>query len=214
MAHNNAALLTAEAYEGLRDEIIRGELRPNERLVEADLAKKYKISRTPIREVLVQLSAEGLVESRRRGWMVHEHGPTEILEIYETRAALEGYAARLAAERATDEQLERLKSINAEAEAARKTSARQHLVEVNDAFHQAIVDAAGNDRLRRMIRQTHEYFFNYQIARLYSDDEAEKSVGQHQELVRLLLAHDADGAERMMRQHIADSLELTLAKVR
>src|SRR5579859_8257976 len=95
----------AEVYEELRQAIVEGRIRPNERLIELELARALNVSRTPVRESILQLVADGLVVSRRRGWVVREHSPEEIREIYEVRAALEGFAANLAAVRATDEQL-------------------------------------------------------------------------------------------------------------
>ncbi|MBO0788262.1 MAG: GntR family transcriptional regulator, partial [Actinobacteria bacterium] len=93
--------LTSETCDRLRAEIIRGSIRPNERLVAADLAERLSISRTPVREALQLLEAEGLVVALKRGYMVREHTGTEIREIYEVRAALEGMSARLAAVRAS-----------------------------------------------------------------------------------------------------------------
>src|SRR5579864_7454244 len=97
-------------YERLREAIVTGRARPNERLIEAELADRLQVSRTPIREGLQRLAAEGLVVTRRRGWVVLEHTSAEIREIYEARAALEGYCARLAAERATEAQLKEISS--------------------------------------------------------------------------------------------------------
>ena len=89
-----------EVYDQLRSEIARGELRPNERLIEADLALRLSVSRTPVRESIQRLAVDGLVVNRRRAWFVREHSPAEITALYEVREALEGYAARLAAESA------------------------------------------------------------------------------------------------------------------
>ncbi len=80
-------------YQRLRSAIVRGDLRPNERLVEADLAVWLEVSRTPVRECLQRLAAQRLVANRRRGWVVLEHSIEDIREIYGVRAALEGYAA-------------------------------------------------------------------------------------------------------------------------
>ena len=97
-----------EVYDQLRAQIARGELRPNERLVEADLAQRLSVSRTPIRESIQRLAVDGLVVNRRRAWFVREHSPAEITALYEVREALEGYAARLAAERATPDERSRI----------------------------------------------------------------------------------------------------------
>src|SRR2546430_2516572 len=89
-------------YVQLRRAIVQGQLRPKQRLVEAELAETLEVSRTPIREALQRLALDGLVSRHRRGWVVREHEADEIKDIYACRAALEGYAARLAAVAASD----------------------------------------------------------------------------------------------------------------
>ena len=84
----SATTLSDEVYERLRDEIVKGLIRPNERLVELDLAERLGVSRTPVRESLKRLSAEGLIHGGRHHLVVREHAPEEIREIYESRAAL------------------------------------------------------------------------------------------------------------------------------
>ena len=208
-----APTLTREAYERLRAEIVRGEIRPNQRLIAADLAERLEISRTPIREALQLLESDGLVEVAKRGYVVREHTSEEIREIYEVRAGLEGMAVRLAAERATDAQLQAIVDLHAD-DTTLANSARDHLVEVNAAFHDAIVQAAGNARLERLIRANSEHFFNHGIAQLYSDEEARASVTGHGEIVAALTARDGDAAERAARRHVLQALEATLRKLR
>jgi DNA-binding GntR family transcriptional regulator len=202
-----------DAYRRLRQAILRGEIRPNERLIELDLAEQLQISRTPIREVLQRLGAEGLIVRVRRGWRVHEHTWEEISEIYETRVALEGYATGLAALRAGDAELAEIREIHLDPDSADPRTARDHLVEVNDHFHAAIVEAAHNARLLELARQSREYFFNYRIARLYSEAEAEASVQGHEEIVQALLARDDGRAEAAMRRHILQAVEVLRDKV-
>src|SRR3954469_10671867 len=135
-------------YERLRLAIVTGQVRPNERLIEVELAQQLEVSRTPIREGLLRLAAEGLVISRRHGWVVREHTRNEIRSIYETRAALEGYCARLAAERATDAELKAIASLHRDNTAGLTVAARRNtLVDINEEFHDAIVHAAQNERL-------------------------------------------------------------------
>lgn len=201
---------TDQTHERLRRAILRGQIRPNEPLIEMDLAARYKLSRTPIREVLQRLGTEGLIVRARRGWRVREHTPDEIGEIYEARAALEGFAASLAARRATEEELERIRTIHAGAAG----TARERLVEINDAFHDAILDAAHSERLSELARQSREYYFNYRIANLYSDAEAEAAVAQHATIVDALLARDGEAAETASREHVLDALEVIRDKLR
>ena len=201
-------------YEELRLRIVRGVLRPNQRLIEAELADQLRVSRTPVREGLQRLAADGLILSRRRGWVVREHTPEEITEIYEIRAALEGYAAGLAAARATRSEIEEIAALHRREAAGLVRSPRDHLVEVNDAFHEAIIEAAKNHRLAEQIRRNREFYFSYRIAALYSDEEAEASVRGHDDLVAALEARDAAAAEEAARRHVTEALVAILSKVR
>ena len=202
-------------YERLKEAIVTGRARPNERLIEVELAERLAVSRTPIRESLQRLAAEGLVASQRHGWVVREHRSAEIREIYEARAALEGYCARLAAERASEAQLKTIDSLHRDNTAGLSSSARRdRLVNVNDQFHDAIISAAQNERLSSMIHRNRTYYFNYRIAELYTDEEAETALAGHDAIVRALLKRDPEAAEREMRSHIDIALRVILTKIR
>jgi DNA-binding GntR family transcriptional regulator len=201
-------------YERLREAIVTGRARPNERLIEADLAAQLEVSRTPIRESLKKLAAEGLVISRRRGWIVREHTSDEIREIYEARSALEGYCARLAAQRGTEAEIQGIVSLHRGEDKAILKSSRERLVEVNDLFHDAIISAAHNERLACIVRTNRNYYFNFRIASLYTDEEAEASIAGHEAIICALLDRDPERAEREVRWHIDLSLTVILGKLR
>ena len=203
-----------DIYEQLREAIVTGQARPNERLIEVDLADRLKVSRTPVRESLNRLAAEGLVASLRSGWVVREHTGDEIREIYETRAAMEGYCARLAAGRASEEQLAEIGSLHRDHPQGVPVSPREQLVNVNDRFHDAIIGAAHNERLREMIQKNRTYYFNFRIAELYSDQEADAAVAGHEAIVRALLERNCERAECEMRSHIDVALKVILSKIR
>jgi DNA-binding GntR family transcriptional regulator len=205
--------LSTDTYERLRAAIVRGEFRPNERLVEAELATRFAVSRTPIRESIQRLAAEGLVANRRRGWLVREHTADEIRELYELRAALEGFAAHLAAERASDEQLARIAALNAQNPRLLR-GPRTRVVGANDEFHRAVIAAAGNGRLAETIRQSREHFFNYRIQELYTTEEVEEALAAHKRISDALLRRDGEAAERAAREHILTGLAVILAKLR
>ncbi len=208
-----APSLSEETYRRMRDAIVHGDLRPNERLIEVELAERMETSRTPVRDALQRLSTEGLVRSRRRGWIVHEHSRDEIAEIYEVRAALEGFSAFLAATRATDEQIAHLVALERDAETL-VSAPRQALVEANDAFHDALIDAARNDRLRQLTRTSREYFFNNRLAPLYSDDEVRASLlDGHSRIASAIAAREPLQAQQAVQEHILEALEVTLTKL-
>jgi DNA-binding GntR family transcriptional regulator len=214
LRQDSVATRADEVYGRLREDIVRGVLRPNERLVEAELAERLQVSRTPVRESLQRLAADGLIVSRRRGWIVREHTASEISQIYAVRMALEGMASRLAAQSA-DPALRRLLQ-DQQGEDRRQLAAagaRDHLVAANDAFHMAIYRAAGNQRLLTLIQSNRDFYFNYRIARLYTDAEASASLEGHDRIAEALLAGDGDAAEVATREHLAEALAVTLRKL-
>lgn len=208
-----ALSLTEEAHRRIRTDIITGLIRPNVHLVANDLAQQLQISRTPIREALQLLASEGLVVATRRGFVVREHTSEEIRYIYEVRAALEEMAARLAAQRATDEQIAELEKLGAHTKAAAE-SPREAIVDLNDAFHEKIMVAAGNPRLQDINSRNSEHFFNYNIARLYSHDEAAQAIAEHELLLKAIKKRDEDEAAKAAREHVMNALKVTLQKLR
>jgi DNA-binding GntR family transcriptional regulator len=206
--------LADTAYLRLREAILQGELRPNQRLVEAELAEWLQLSRTPLREGLSRLASEGLVATRRRGWVVREFTPQEVAEVHEVRAALEGMAVFLAAERASDDQIASIVEFHsAQNQEALAAQPGNYLVEYNDAFHTAIVDMCDNERLRYFIRINRDFFFTYRIAKLYSENEARRSLAGHDEIIDALRERDGERGERAMREHILEARDAILQKL-
>lgn len=200
-------------YERLRSAIVRGDLRPNERLVEADLAAWLEVSRTPIRECLQRLAADQLVANRRRGWIVREHSIDEIREIYGVRAALEGYAAQLAARQASHDQVKRIMELASVDPAAYADPPRRGFVEYNQQFHDAVVEACGNSRLAEAIRRSKEYYFNYRIAAVYTAAEVAEAIGGHRAIGQAIQRREPDAAERLARAHVHEALDAAVTKL-
>ena len=156
MAARTAPAATDGIYDRVRADIVHGALRPNQRLVELELAERLGVSRTPIRETLQRLTLEGLVQRTRGGWIVHEHSREEIRSIYEVRAALDGYAAFLAADRATESALDALEALYPAGDAALALDPDTQ-VELNERFHDGVIAAAGNPRLLQLSRAGRQY---------------------------------------------------------
>ena len=201
-----------EVYDQLRADIVHGLLRPNQRLVEVELADALGVSRTPVRETLQRLALEGLVRRDRGGWVVHEHSPAEIRSIYEVRAALEGYATFLAAGRATPPQLRALAAIYPPGEEAVDLGPDAQ-VERNERFHDGVIAAAGNPRLTQLSRASRQYFFNHRIARSYTREETRRSIEGHRHLLAALRRGDGPAAEACAREHVDYALSIVLAKI-
>lgn len=206
--------LTFEALTRLRDEIIQGKMRPNERLIAADLAERLNTSRTPIREALQLLEAEQLVVAAKRGYVVREHTKEEIVEIYEVRAALEGMAARLAAQKTGTSAYKDIEAIGAHKDSLIASNDRKRIVDLNDEFHAAIFAASGNSRLDRINRSNSQHFFNYRIAELYTKEETKISIKGHALILKAIKNHDADQADAAAQEHVLEALKVTLLKLR
>ncbi len=206
--------LTFEALTRLRDEIIQGKIRPNERLIAADLAERLKTSRTPIREALQLLEAEQLVVAVKRGYIVREHTKEEIIEIYEVRAALEGMAARLAAQKTGTSAYKEIEAIGAHRDSLIASNDRKLIVDLNDEFHAAIFTACGNSRLDRINRSNSQHFFNYRISELYTKEETKISIKGHALILKAIKNHDGDQADAAAQGHVLEALKVTLLKLR
>ena len=194
----------------IRQEILRGEVRPNVQLSEADLAERFQTSRTPIRQSLQRLVSEGLVIYRRRRWIVVDHTANDVREMYQLRAALEGYAARLAAENATDDDrrmLLRLRDLNDYAAA----NTPEERVSQNSDFHSKILELANNSRIIEAVERTVIYYFSIRVASLYTPERIREVSQEHQNIVTAICAGDGDAAERQARDHVLRALDDTLS---
>jgi len=207
----STSTLADHVHEQIRNEIVFGQLRPNQLLVESDIAERLNVSRTPVRETLQRLATEGLIVSRRRRWVVYEHTPDEIREIYETRMALEGFAARLASERASEEQLAEMEA--AMAVLAGLSAGDEARVEANERFHGVIVRAANNGRLAEEIVRSRRYYFNVDLASQYTPADVKTSQQEHVSLLAAIKERDRDRAEAMCRSHIGHALSLILDRL-
>jgi DNA-binding GntR family transcriptional regulator len=212
MAARTAPAATDGIYDRVRADIVHGALRPNQRLVEIELAERLGVSRTPIRETLQRLTLEGLVQRTRGGWVVHEHSRDEIRSIYEVRAALDGYAAFLAAARVTESALDALDALYPAGDAALALDPDTQ-VELNERFHDGVIAAAGNPRLLHLSRAGRQYYFNHRIARQYDAEETRESIEGHRLILAALAQRDGRAAESRAREHVDYALAIVLTKI-
>lgn len=208
----NRSLLAEHSYETLRQAILDGTLAPGTPLREAEVAERIGVSRTPIREALRRLEVQGLaVRSPSGGVVVGEVSRQLIEEALELRKVLEGYCARLAAAIITDDDAVRLEETISEAERAIGRGNWEHLTALNDRFHDQILDLAGNRVLKRTIQALREQTPAFRAFALGPEQRQRGFVAEHRELVRALIAHDVERAERLAIEHQEHATELLLA---
>jgi DNA-binding GntR family transcriptional regulator len=202
-----------KAYAALREKIISGELAVGDRLKEREICAEIEVSRTPVREALHRLQADGLVEIEpRRGGVVAGVSETEAEEIYSLGILLESYGARLAAKRATEEDIAALDKILVEMESALQAKSgpeRSRYIELDIDFHRSILHITGNRRLRQLISQVVGMPVLVRAFTRYSHAHLLRSMQQHQAIAAALRAGDAEWAEAAMRSHILAGRAIT-----
>lgn len=196
-----------KAYAEIRDAIHAGRFPPGTHLKEGELAEMIGVSRTPIREALRRLNAEGSVHfMRNHGAFVADWSVDEIKEIFDLRAMLEGYAVERAAERATPEQVARLRELAEEMlalEVKGTPDALSSIATANGEFHRIITQAAGTRRLSTMMAQVVEVPLVLRTFHRYNAEALRRSLRHHMEIVSAFEVRDGTWAGSVMRSHIA-----------
>jgi DNA-binding GntR family transcriptional regulator len=202
--------------ERLRALILTGEYGPDERLIEEQLAERLGVSRTPVRQALTMLEAEGLVEiTPNRGATVCSFSIEDVWDIYDLRAVLEGHAARRAAGRIERRELERLRELAREMEGLPgqfddHEEEIRALVALNQEFHGTIVEASRNRRLERLINRTVEIPLMFKAFYWYTLHERTISNHYHRQILEALENGDAGRAEIIMREHVYEGRDFVI----
>ena len=201
------------AYDKLFDAIQSGDILPGDRLLETELAQRFSVSRTPIREAIRRLEAEGIVRHTPRiGAIVRQLGQKEIVELYEMRIVLEATAAEMAALHASQAEIETLSSLNEDmADAANSDHA---VARINRQFHLCIVDAAGNQFLSHCYHDLSNTLMLLGKTTLDTAQRVQIVCAQHNDIITALLNRDAAQAAQMMRIHMQTSLSHRLKAYR
>ncbi|MFA5701155.1 MAG: GntR family transcriptional regulator, partial [Desulfuromonas sp.] len=183
--------LREKILENIRDAILKGELKPGERVSEPDIAERYGISRTPIREAFRQLESEGyLTVIPRKGAVVAKHTEKDIEEFYSIKSVLEGYAAYLAAEKMTPKDLDKLEAINNRLAKLSKSNDVKTFFRVHNEFHEYFIRAAGNQKLLEMIYQLLKKFEYLRVASLSIPGRMDISVQEHRKILEAFRRND------------------------
>ena len=209
MSESVAERVYSDLYEAIRSQ----RLPPSTALPEAELAKRYKVSRTPIREATSRLIQDGLIERQGSSYVVRQLSLNEVAEIYPIINVLEGLAALSAASRATKKDLAHLEALQ-EAMRSESVDGSADFVDINQEFHDAIIAAGRNPTLGREIERFRVITNHFRTAVLSISHRRSQSVAEHEAILSALKDGDGAAAEAAMRSHIHTAEELLMALLR
>ena len=198
--------LYEEVAELLRQQIFSRALEPGSWIDELKIADEYGISRTPLREALKVLAAEGLVTMKvRRGAYVTEVNEKDLSDVYHLLSLLESDAAGVVAARATSDQLKELQDLHAELEAA--VDDRERFFAVNERFHMRVLEISDNRWRSQMVADLRKVMKLNRHNSLLKSGRIQESLAEHRAVMAALAARDADTTVQNMRAHFANGLE-------
>jgi DNA-binding GntR family transcriptional regulator len=187
----------------LADDIVSGALEPGAPLDEQELARRFGVSRTPVREAIRQLAASGLVQSRaHRGAVVAHPAPRELGDMFRAMAELEALCAGLCAENMTEAEQQGLQRIHARFGRRVAMADQAGIVDANEAFHNAIYAGTHNSYLAEITAMTRLRVAPFRRAQFRASGRSPKSHEEHGRIVAAILRRDRAGADAAMRQHI------------
>ncbi|PHM20890.1 MAG: GntR family transcriptional regulator [Curvibacter sp. PD_MW3] len=202
--------LYEEVAELLRQRIFKRELEPGSWIDELKIAEDYGISRTPLREALKVLAAEGLVTMKvRRGAYVTEVNEKDLADVYHLLSLLESDAAGVVASQATPVQLRELQALHDELEASARPPKqdRERFFEINERFHMRLLEIADNRWRDQMVADLRKVMKLNRHHSLFKSGRIEESLAEHRAIMAALLAHDAPVATQAMQAHFRNGLE-------
>jgi DNA-binding GntR family transcriptional regulator len=200
--------LYEDVADRLRDQIFAKQLAPGSWLDEQSLAEEFGISRTPMREAIKALASEGLVTMKmRRGAYVTEVNRSDLVQIFTVLSLLEGQAAKEAALKATEDELNLLDHLHHRLETAAADRDIEQFFEINVKFHELIQQIAGNRWMNGVIDDLRKVLKLHRKDSLTSTGRLQNSLIEHREILRAILKRDELAAEAAMRKHFAHGLE-------
>lgn len=202
-------------FNTLRRAILRGELKPGERLMEIQLANKLGVSRTPIREAIRKLELEGLVLMiPRKGAEVAEITEKNLRDVLEVRCALEELAVQLACDRIDPDRMQELLTAATHFRDILGTADITELAEADEAFHDVIFQATDNRRLIQLLNNLREQMYRYRIEYLKKKECHPQLLEEHAAIIQAIREHDKEKATEITMQHINNQVDTVVDTLR
>jgi len=203
-----------KVLESVRQAIVTGNLRPNQRIVESQIAKRLGMSRTPVREALKTLEMQGYLSKLPNGGLVvTDYSPSQIRNLCETREALETMAMKLACQRATKAQLDKAAEYHDRSIKIIHNRDINAFIKLNRAFHNELLSACGNEQLRSLMKIFQDQFFDRRLVRVFNARDWRTMIKHHQDLLDALRQGNVRRAEKVTREHVRIGLRIALERL-
>ena len=195
-------------FNTLREAILKGDLKPGERLMELQLASKLGVSSTPIREAIRMLEQEGLaVTTPRKGAEVAKMTLKDMEDVLEIRDALDELAVRIACQKISDEQLKQLEDMKELFEKSTQTGNVKKIAEADVTFHDVIYEATGNPKLVTLLNNLREQVYRYRVEYIKDPKNYPTLIAEHEAILESLKNRDVKNAVEAMHVHVANQAE-------
>lgn len=197
--------LREQIVDSIKESIATGKLKPGEKICETKLAEDLGISRTPLREAIQTLEAEGFLKViPRKGAVVNEYSEKDIQDIYEIKATLEGLAARLAAKNLSKSEIDHLGEINGQLKSMslKNESSVSRFFKIHNQFHELFLKASNNERLYQLNCQLMEPFKRFRLSSLAIPGRFEEAIATHDEIVEAFKSRNAEKVEKLVIQNV------------
>ena len=202
-------------FQTLRQAILKGELKPGERLMEVALAERLGVSRTPIREAMRKLELEGLVVMvPRKGAQVASITEKDLTDVLEVRITLENFAIEKACTHMTEEDMDKLWLASKQFEHAIQEGDLVRIAEADQAFHEIIYQASDNARLLQVLTNMREQIYRYRLEYLKDELSRDKLLEEHRRLTDAIRRRDAAQAQRISFEHLENQRKAIIRSIR
>lgn len=213
MAVRTFKTLRERVVEAIREAIVKGQLKPGERLTEEEMAERYQISRTPVREAFRELAAEGFIDIYpHRGAVVSSWDEKDVEDFYELKALLESYAARKAVDRLTEKDLQRMEKLNEQLERMAGKEDSAAVLRAHNEFHSIFVNACGNEKIVQINEQLVRQYRRYRIAISLTDDGREL-FKTHTKIIEAFRNKNADEVGRLVWENAMEGARLLIREL-
>ncbi|MBW2001723.1 MAG: GntR family transcriptional regulator [Deltaproteobacteria bacterium] len=207
--------LSNQVFEQIKEMIVRGEIPAGKRMIENEIAKSMGISRTPVREAVHKLEAEGLLDPLPKGgYVVRGLDISDIEEIFEIRSILESFASYLAAQRHKNKEIVPLEKKMEEFQKHLDKHDLKELARINTDFHELLYALSKSPRLVKMIHNLRDEIYFLRKIILQSVDMARLSNKDHKEIIKAIKKREAKKVENLMRDHILRGKEFVINEIR